>query len=117
MRKTVVILVLFGLFYLQLPAQLAPHQISNWQIMRSTDKLSNQPFIRKYLPKDLDGRWTHVKQSSLLSNFADWVNLEHRKSGEDPYYQSWSIPWSTWFLKAPLLILKPLQMAFMPIIN
>ncbi len=102
MRKTVVILVLFGLFYLQLPAQLAPHQISNWQIMRSTDKLSNQPFIRKYLPKDLDGRWTHVKQSSLLSNFADWVNLEHRKSGEDPYYQSWSIPWSTWFLKAPL---------------
>ena len=90
------------LFWGTLTAQFASRQVSNWQIMRSTDKLSNQPFIRKYLPKQLDGRWTPVINENLLSNFADWIQLEYKKPGEDPYYQSWSIPWSTWFLKAPL---------------
>ena len=97
-------LAFFGvfLFWGTLTAQLASTQVSNWQIMRSTDKLSNQPFIRKYLPKQLDGRWTQVTNGNLLANFADWIQLEYRKKGEDPYYQAWSIPWSTWFLKAPL---------------
>ena len=101
--KIKVTLTLGLLFFVQsLEAQMSAHVVSNWQIMRSTDKLSNQPFIRKYLPKQLDGRWTKVENTELLSNFADWIDLEYRKPGEDPYYNSWSIPWSTWFLKAPL---------------
>ena len=102
MRKFLIAFLGLYLFGGTLSAQLASKQISNWQIMRSTDKLSNQPFIRKYLPKQLDGRWTPVLNGNLLSNFADWIQLEYKKPGEDPYYQSWSIPWSTWFLKAPL---------------
>lgn len=102
MKKHGLCLIILVTFCYELNAQLNAHQVTNWQIMRSTDKLSNQPFIRKYLPKQLDGRWTQVKNSNLLSNFADWIQLEYRKPGEDPYYNPWSIPWSTWFLKAPL---------------
>jgi len=78
-------------------AQIYPHQVNHWQIMRSTDKLSNHPAIRKFMPKGLDGKWTAVKETSLLSNFADWTKIEAKLQ-----FKPWTIPWSTWILKAPL---------------
>ena len=65
--------------------------------MRSTDKLSNHPLLRKFMPKGLDGKWTTVKQTSLLTNFADWARIEANLQ-----FKPWTIPWSTWLLKAPL---------------
>lgn len=87
----------FLIFTTTVQAQIYPNQISNWQIMRSTDKLSNHSAIRKFMPKGLDGKWTAVKETSLLSNIADWARIEAKLR-----FKPWTIPWSTWILKAPL---------------
>lgn len=78
-------------------AQFYSHQINHWQIMRSSDKMSNHPAIRKFMPKGLEGKWTDVKETALLSNFSDWLRTEAKQN-----FKPFTIPWSTWFLKAPL---------------